>query len=248
MNKSLSSPCLMRIPYLTTGVLWMLLLGCLGCGTREYESRLNTSITNLRRSSVFIDMHPSADLTGTPVTVKVPNLFNLPPMVKGEPVDGQEVDQRRLEPPVVTVTGLMLTYEGLLADSAGGKQSYYLYLGVVDTSLLMGKDLPTLMFRQAQTAFSGTTPLETVTCDTPDGRSTDWKKLRVSGKQPFYYVAGDGKTDFREMDGVMEFFIRQEGNFIVTIGWRAPASPEGVDYPGLAIWGPRIAGTVALKQ
>ena len=149
-------------------------------------------------------------------------------------------------PPGVTVTGLKLTYEGLLVDSVGGKQSYYCYLGVVDKSMLAGKDLALLMSRQAQSTFPGTTPLETVSCDTPDGRSNDWKKFRVPGKQPFYYVAADGKTDYREMDGVMEFFIRQEGDFLVTVGWR-PASPEGVDYPGLAIWGPRIAGTVALK-
>ena len=226
----------------------LLLISAPGCGTGEYEQRLTGTEGQIKQGSVFAQMRPSAPLAGTSVKIQVPSSFVSQPFNEQTQVDGAPIDPRRLKPPSeISFTGLQHTYEEFLDDAAGGKMAYYCYLAAVDKASVTNEPIM-VMRRQAQSLFSGSTGrVEDVQCETPQGQSTAWKKLRATGPQAFYYVDQAGKADFREMDGALEVYSRTEGNTIVMIAWRVPTNIEGAQYVDLQTWAPRVAGAMTAQ-
>ncbi|HYW77990.1 MAG TPA: hypothetical protein VE890_00370 [Thermoguttaceae bacterium] len=223
--------------------LALLLVSVSGCGTGEYERRLSSATQKLKQNSAFADMKPSAPLTG--VSVKIPNSFQSQPLTEATQVDGQPIDPRRVQPPVVQMSGLQWTYEEQVEDDSGGKLSYYCYLATIDVASQGNIDPMDLVRRQAQTKYPKTTSaVESVQCPTPQGQTVEWKRLRCSGDQEFYYVDPNGNADFRPMLGAMEFYGRKEGDTIILIGWRVPMVEDGKAYVDIQAWTERVAGSV----
>jgi len=224
--------------------LALLLVSALGCRTGEYEQRLSGVASQLEQGSAFAGMKPAAVLNGTNSTLKVPNAFQSQPM--GE---GAGMDEKRLKlPNGVTMAGLQWTYEEFLAaDANGGKTAFYCYLGVAEVTGQRGNDPFAVIQRQANANFGGTNPpIETVQCSTPQGQTAEWKKIRFSGQQEFYYVDKDGNGDLRTMSGVVEVYGRQEGNTMILIGWRVPCDENGNPYHDkLAQWTDLVAGSLS---
>ncbi|MEE8451593.1 MAG: hypothetical protein V3R99_06745 [Thermoguttaceae bacterium] len=220
----------------------LLLVSVFGCGTREYEQRLGGAVQQLKQESVFADMKPSAALSGA--TVKIPNSFQSEPLTEATQIAGAPIDPRRVKPPNINIPGLQVTYEESLVDGAGGKRSYYCYLATIDTTTQGNADPLDLMRRQAQTAFPRTTgTVEPVQCATPQGNTNEWKRLRSTGDQEFYYVDRNNNADFRTMPGAMEFYSRQEGNTIILIGWRIPTDGSGKGLVDIETWAKLVAGS-----
>lgn len=109
----------------------MLLLGIVwGCGTSEYERRLDERITSLKTGSKFNILSSPITLPGTRVSIRIPDVFKNQPLREGVRVDGKKVDERRIKPNVIEFPSLVATYEGFIEDANRGKYPYYLYIGV----------------------------------------------------------------------------------------------------------------------
>lgn len=218
------------------GGLALLLGVCPGCGTPEYERRLDATLKRLREGSEFVKyMDPPRQLSGTPVRVQLPAPFEgslLP----------DEADARRLEPPGIDVPDRKATYEWWITDSRGGKIPFYCYLAATD------EDPGRRMARQVRGAFpdSGIIRWERADCETPDGRTIAWQRIEGSGEnQAFYYVDPQGQGEFRKLNSKVVFYTRQEGGLFVVIGWRLPTTIE--QHVALDKWAPRVAGSVTVK-
>ena len=237
-----------RKAYLAAGAI-LLLISSLGCGTGEYEQRLTDTERQIKQGSAFAEMHPSAPLAGTSVKIQLPNSLVSQPFNEQTQVDGVPIDPRRLKPPAaIAVTGLQHTYEELLTDPAGGKQSYYCYLAAFDKATVGPNDPILIMRRQAQSLFSSSIAMvKTVQCKTPQGQSIEWQYLRATGPQEFYYVDSGGNVSFTKMEGALEVYSRTEGNSIIMIIWRVPINIEGPQYVDLQTWAPRVAGSVTAQ-
>jgi hypothetical protein len=222
----------------------LLLCASAGCGTGEYEKRLNARVGQIGQESAFGQMHPPTQLSETPIKVRLPNSF-------GQPLgEGAGVDQRRVQPQVVNPVDvkyeLKATYEGFVEDSEGGKTAYYCYLATLDTAEAKVKDPERALRRQLQeTLGEGTGQWAPTQCETPTGRASQWQKITASGDQEFYYVDKDGQESFRKEPATVWFFSRREGEYWIAIGWRVPTRCEA--EAGLGEWAPRVAGSVSTE-
>lgn len=232
----------------------LLLCVCSGCGTAEYEKRLGATKGRLSTESPFELMYQSTAIPGTRVEIRVPqyidaqrrDFFKAAPLVEGSAVDGKPVDPRRLKPPLAELADVKLTYEGSIEDGDHGWIPYYCYLAVTDLSKRGKKDQTLWIQQRLRNALPDSTDTwKDVACKSPTGQMLTWKKLRSTGKQEFYYVDPDGNGRFIEIDGLMEFYSRTEGNFLIVIGWRMPESLEALVK--LKEWAPRVAGSVTLE-
>ncbi len=218
----------------------LLLILCFGCETAEYEEQLGRTIARLEQQSEFTtEMYPPKQVPGTPAWVQLPRSFEEAPLAD----DGGDDGRRR---PPVYVGGLKSTYEGFIVDGSGGKMPFYCYLSALDAASPPAARFNRSMRTQLLSGLdSSIGPWETVQCRAPTGGASEWQKLRATGAQQFYYVDGNGQGGPREMDGVMEFYTRQDSGFLIVIGWRMPAAIE--QYVGLSEWAPRVAGSVTFK-
>jgi len=226
----------------------LLLISVSGCGTGEYEQRLTGTEGRIKQGSVFASMRPAAPLAGTSLKIQIPSSFVSQPFNEQTQVDGAPIDPQRLKPPAdLPLMGLQHTYEEFFADASGGKMAYYCYLAAVDKANVTNEPIMVLR-RQMQSVFpKSVSKVEDIQCETPQGQSIEWQKLRATGPQAFYYVDQGGKADFREMDGALEIYSRTEGNTIVMVVWRVPSSIEGPQYVNLQTVAPRVAGTITAQ-
>jgi len=231
--------------YLAVGVA-VLMGACLGCGTREYERRLKDRGKQLEQGSAFAQMHAATTLPGTSIQVQVPQAFDAAPLREGS-------EPERFRPPLpehsTFVTKLKLTYEGAIADAEGGRMSFYCHLIVTDVASFSNRPPPETLAQELRNTFSDSVGApQSVECQTPAGLNSAWYKVSGTDTQKFRYVKADGQTEYRETNGIMEFYARQEGDLIIVILWRVPTHLKGKDYANLDEWGPLTAGSVTVKQ
>ena len=110
-----------------------------GCGTAEYESRLEQTIEDLKLQNQFVKLRPAFAMnpqsTNLLVTLRVPIQFeDMLLLTEGSAVPGQAnevMPDSRLKPPppLVGIPGYQVTLEQFGATSAG-RRSMYFYLGV----------------------------------------------------------------------------------------------------------------------
>jgi hypothetical protein len=232
----------------------LLLLALVGCGTGEYERRLNNRGERLRKEqeraqkeSKFNDLYDWLKLTDVPaVSVRVPVLFKDPPLVEGAQVNGKVVDVRRVKPVQFDLPWLKLTYEGFV-DGADGKTPYYCYVAAAE---MPADQLQT--FQGTVSAALNAKPHDSLVdwadyqADTPDGKQIAWKKLRFVGPQEFVTLDAGGQEQFKNLPGVLEVYVHEEAGICVLIAWRAPSSIEQqIDLPKLAS---AVAGCVSVKK
>jgi hypothetical protein len=217
-----------------------LLVGSLGCGTKQYEQRVSNQVRQLKEGSVFREMYPPQAVPGTSVSFRLPRILGESPLP-------ENTDPVRLKPPEeIKLPGQSVTYEGLVQDSEGGKIPFYCYLAVQDKST--GKTINArLSFRLAlRGLFPGTSAeWQPVNCPTPDGRTVPWKKIQASGDQEFVYVNKDGQGSVTKMAGTIECYLWREGDLTVSVVWRVPTSIE--EYIELSKWAPTVAGSMTVN-
>lgn len=223
-----------------------MLLGILyGCGTSDYERRLDARVTEYKNESKFNILSSPADVPGTPVSIRIPQDFKNPPLTAGAEVDGKPVEARRIEPEVISLPELKLTYEGFIEDANHGKLPYYLYVAV--TSDPRRANFPRTMRLELSNKFPDATELSEIRTPTPEGRDINWKKCRATGNQEFYYISPEGKAQFLQMNGLIEllFLEDKENDVLVILAWRMPASIEqSINFQTLE---PMVAGCVKVN-
>jgi hypothetical protein len=176
------------------------------------------------------------EVPGTTVSIRIPLALSSPPAAEA----------RRVKPGIVAIPGLKLTYEGFIPDQAKGQWSYYCYVGV--TSGPLQKVAAQLRNELAKQSPGGTADWTDVSCETPDGQTTAWRKLRLLGKQEFYYKDKDGKDNYTsKVDSVLEIYLYEKGGQVVIVAWRLPAGIEPEPYVGLGELAPLVAGSVSIK-
>jgi len=238
--------------------LVLLLVACLGCGTGEYNRRLEATKQRLKEESEFFKgMYPAKQLPDTSIMFQVPReLFQgenreETPLQERSEEEKKSIDAGRLIPPLVTLSGLKLTYEGLFSYADGSKIAYYCYLAAWKPMRSGGRGAAenvqrTLRNQLRKEVADSEVTSGPVECETPTGRSLWWHRLQSTHKQNFYFVEKDQKPSSRNVPGTMEFYTREEGDLVLLIGWRVPKDIQR--HIGLSEWGPRVAGSVTVKQ
>ncbi len=202
----------------------------LGCGTGSYESRIGS-----RKTASKADNLPAAeDLPGTKVSIRVPGLL-------GQPLAEDANNAKRVKPGLFTLPGLKRTYEGFVKDSTGGEWPYYCYFGVVE-----GADAQNVTGKIRTELGNNAGDWADFPCETPDGRGTTWKKLRLTANQEFYYKNKDGQgKDLPNTPGLLEVYVHEEAGTAVIVAWRMPAALEA--SVALADLAKTTAGGMSIK-
>ncbi len=237
---------LWRVP--SAVLLAALLSNAGGCGVGEYRERVRARVVDLGTASEFAGLYSPQAMGDKPVSVRVPQAFQRPPLVAGVAIaeEGAAPDDVRVRPGWVELPGLTYTYEEFVADAEGGQIPYYLYLSAENKNQPGFRDpttrwLSQLRDRAPDQGFAW----EDVACDTPEGRSVIWRRVRAVGEQPFYYVDKDGQSRVVKMPGILEVYYRLEGDWSVALAWRVPEAIAG--HVGLGKWAPMVAGSVQVR-
>jgi hypothetical protein len=218
-----------------------------GCGTGEYERRLADRADRAQKQARFNQLKDPQVLEGTAVSVRLPRVFPAAPIFEGGKAKGK-ADAKRTKPPTGTLPGLMFTYEAFITDAEGGQLPYYCYLGAVNLADAQGKEDPAAKLRGELAGKAGRDAVadwETVQCETPDGQQSQWKKLRYTAPQEFYYAPKSGRATLVTMPAVMEIYLCEEGGYLIAIAWRMPSSIE--KNVELDKWATLVAGGVTVK-
>jgi hypothetical protein len=220
-----------------------------GCGSGDYESKLEKRISELKTGSKFNILSAPMNVSGTSVSVRVPQEFGPSPLTEGAIVEGKAVDQQRLKPMVVELPDLKMTFEGFIPDRVEGKIPYYLYVSVYS-----GANKANII-RSLQGELSSKFPdagaLSDVQAPTPEGRISTWKKCRGTGNQIFYYVkppvnGAPGEGVPTQMPGLLELWLHEENDILVVLAWRMPT---GIDSNiDLKLKSEMTAGCVKVNQ
>jgi hypothetical protein len=222
-----------------------------GCGTGEYERRLETRRSDKAKTEAKLRaLYAPLEVRGTPVSVRMPKtVFLEPPLVEGALVGGKPVDVRRVKPgKLVTIPGLKLTYEGFV-DTEGVKLPYYCYVGVIDAQggqVLEEAANKMRMELAAQRPQDTSLNWQDLRVETPDGSESDWKKLRVENSQEFFTLDKAGQGQFKSVPGVLEIYLHVEAKSGVVIAWRMPAGIES--KVNLKKWATLVAECVSVKK
>jgi hypothetical protein len=242
--------------YIAAGALLFLVFSG-GCGTGDYEQRLDRRINELKIGSKFVLLSPPIDVPGTQVSIRIPqkndsnqksfdNLpkgssggFEGPALQDSVSPDGKPIDPKRLKPNIIEVSDLKLTFEGFVPDSKQGKQPYYLYVAV-STRKTRG-NIPKLMQAELTSKINDASPLVDLKAETPEGRDILWQECHATGKQLFNYVNLEGQSQFVQLNGTIELMFHEENDALVILIWRWPA---GLDKSIFQTWMEMTAGCV----
>jgi len=211
-----------------------LLLGvCLGCGTGEYESRLEETVSRLKEESPFTtEMHPPQKLAEMDVWYQVPKNF-----AETSLQEASIAEPRRLQLPknIAGLPGLQATYEGWFShDEEEGyesgnnpKTAYYCYVAVTDLLRSTTKKPMRALRNNLRAAKSVDIKTREVSCKTPEGRSVTWSRSEYAIQDPlqdFYVIDKEGNEQFVPMAGTLIFYSRtdEERNLAFIVGFRVP--------------------------
>lgn len=222
-----------------------------GCGTGEYERRLEANVKQRRQESAAGQMSPAAAVPGTPIKIQFPSATET--VSWGASPLPAETDPRRLKAPQIAsgaiLPDLRATYEGKVnygQGDAAGKMSFYCYVAAGDASSYGSRDPKTNLLVRATNLFPGTTlQIQDVECKSGSGLSTTWGRFRGTREGEFYHEDAAGNQDFRKLAAVLEFYCCRQGNQWIVILWRVPEMYEASIE--LAKWGPLVAGGVTVN-
>lgn len=239
MNHSFRATCLF-------GALGLAVV--LGCGSGDYQVRLEKSIKQTREQSSFQNLGEPMQLAGSRVVVRVPKVFQS--LSEG---GGEKISPDRLAPTIITLPDLKATFEAL-AEHDDVKEAYYVYFGVVTLRQSRNDDTsPTTRverglqydFKAKFTAADDNWKDQDFT--TPVGGTLKWRKLRGDGVQQPFYVERDGKGTSTPMPGVMELYCLSlpDADCVVWMAWRVPKALE--EQIGLGKLVAQTAGSVSVQ-
>ena len=203
-----------------------------GCGSSDYNRLAASRLATVRGEARFRSLFGPTKLPGTPISIRVPTIFrNSYVENSAHKEDGATIRPERVQPPFLQLPGFKVCYEGHSFDPEVGKLPYYCYLAAVPAkpgdAETLAADLQAKLkeqFKDTPDEWSG------VDAESPTGKAVQWKKIRVTGDQPFRFFSA-GTVITKDRPGIFELWICDKSDYVVIVGWRAPASLEGPATP-----------------
>jgi hypothetical protein len=213
-----------------------------GCGTDEYQSRLDRGVSSQSSGSKFTSiLGAETTIPGTKVSLRIPNVMQSVDI--NDPVHGKF-------PLWFDLPGLKATYEGSIEDQINNKMHYYLYVSVSDQS---GDKIPTQgWMNELRQKFpkagddSSNEVNKNYSAGTPEGGAVVWEEIHFKKcDQKFCYSKADNPQNVQDMLGNMVILCHAENNIVVTLIFRYPESLENLHGANFdSEWINLIAGCV----
>lgn len=216
-----------------------------GCGTQEYDLLIEHRLKEYRHAEKFqVLINTPVDLPGTPIQLRVPGItadesqrFRLLTEKSRDPEYPTDppvlVSPYRLNPPFLKIPGLRATLEAPLAGANGDTVPAYCYLAAIDKKQKDAEvpvaQIPKLIVDSLKRAFPDQNPTwRDEQCDTPEiGKGVTWKRLSVTGKQPWAYRGRDAGDNAEETPhihvhtGSFEVWLNDNHpDWLVLVAWR----------------------------
>ena len=216
-----------------------------GCGIGDYNRLMNRRLGALRAGAKFKNLYGPTQLSGTPISIRVPIIFaSSYEETSPHKDDGAVIHPDRVQPPFLKLRGFKVCYEGTVTQD-NLKLPHYVYLAAVPSQAGDADKLAAQIQADLTKAFpkpddakaddaAAAEPeqqapeptWEQVDVDTPQGVYSHWRKIRVEGDQTFR-VRNSGKVEEQKLPGIFELWLHDTDNYLVLVGWRTPKSIEG---------------------
>jgi hypothetical protein len=228
----------------------LVVLPLVGCGTAEYEAKLEQTVKRLKIENRFVGLDTEETLiaalkneqgTGAKISIRKPTFFAGSAFTT-DTADrlnpGQPMKPERVKPPQLPeYPGFQFSYEQRQMTRGFGMA--YAYFGAQATDPAVAEKIAA----DLAAAYPEATPptWNTVQIDTPDGGSTPWKTISVSGPNVFW---SDGGVQADNLPGTLVLWLREERGYQVLLGLRG--SDSGIDLVELKRLMAAAAGTVRI--
>jgi hypothetical protein len=214
-----------------------------GCGTEEYESRLDRGVSTQNSGSKFTALNAQATaIPGTKVSLQ------LPPAMQS--TDINDAARGKLPKKFFEIPNLKATYEGFVEDKDKNKLYYDLYVGVGEGTPNTLRSWMNIMRQNFPNAEDSSTEVNTnYSVGTPEGGSLQWDEIHFKASQPFYYTKPDNSLINQELPGTMICLSHTEKNVQVTLILRYADSLGDRHYTDFdSNWLKLIAGSVKIAD
>jgi hypothetical protein len=198
-----------------------------GCGTDEYQARLEKGASSTSAGSKFDSVLGAETTSPGPL----PNASVSWRMPKAMPAVNDINDPVRGKCPLIEIPGFKATYEGFVKDTKGNDLHYYLYVGASEQA--QNKDLPTQtwlnVLRDKFPAANDGNSAEVnknYSSSTPEGGSVQWEEIHFKGVQKFFYPNPENPQNNQDMSGTFVCLCRVENGVLVTLVFRYPSHFE----------------------
>jgi len=186
-----------------------------GCGTAEYERRLEKSGDLLRYGSKFhAKLHPSPQVVNdTGVSIRFPLLID------GSARAGTD------QPPFVQLPGLQFSYvkDVNLGDVRSGTSPVHLYIGVVNADAMQDTEIMNKISVTLSNQFQNVPAIwDQVELDTPDRSSISCKHISVTGEQTFDKAMPYQDAKPVDAAGRFDVYLYSTDTKHVITAWRCP--------------------------
>lgn len=202
----------------------------------------------LQTSAPFKKLFGASELPGTPVRVRVPQLFTASYAENSpHPDDENAIKPERLQPPFVKLPGFKLSYEST-AQGAEGVLPFYCYLSAFQGGPQQAVTVEGEIRAALNKEFASGV-WEDVTVQSPNGEDVAWKKISVAGEMLFDLHTGDNvptNAEYKKLPGKFELWLYQKNDWIVLVGWREPDSISSAS--NLSALAPYTAGSIEVGQ
>ena len=222
-----------------------ILLLLAGCGTDEYQRRLDSGVSASSATSKYTCLGPDTTVPGTPANTTVSLRF---PTAMSK----VEVNDARGKCPLLELPSLKATYEGSVTYRDGSKVRFYLYVCVSE-----GQNSNTARdwMDRARTNLpnlgedSSTEVNKSYSTPTPEGSSVQWEEFHIKGKQNFYYTKADDTPINQDLPGTMICLCHAENNVTVALIYRFPKDFETQHNANFdSDWLNLVAGCLKIKS
>jgi len=207
MNKT--PLCLVILP-----LCWFLA----GCGTDEYQSRLDRASSGAGTDTKYSALGAETTVPGTTVGLRVPKVM--------QSVDIS--DAVRGKCPLFEISGLKATYEGNVEDSVHNKQHYYLYVALSEqgaNNFSPAKAwLAELQQKFPNSNESSTAVNTNYSVPTPEGSSVQYEEIHFKCNQKLSYTKPDNTLVNQDMPGTLVCLCHAEKGAMITLIYRYPSS------------------------
>jgi hypothetical protein len=224
--------------------LAVMLVPAIGCGTGEYNQRLEASVAKLRQLAKFdILKRQPTEIPQTVVSVRIPKTITdrTYTVDSANPNGDGNIDPALLEPAFLKLPGTHRMAQASDVDERQVRLPYELYMsgGPIDQK---PADLAGDIQMQLATAFPEAAKdlaWEKLDCETPIGTKVSWQRMRTKGEQVFTLLGGGQPNT---LPGQVQVYMYEDARFFVVLVWRVP----DVIAPKVPIdnWGPLVAGSL----
>lgn len=183
-----------------------------GCGTGEYQKRMEARATELEFTGNFeSNLRPETASVNPDCNLRLPAIF-----------DSDSTGTPSGAPPsVCNIPGLSMTYQKFMAE---GEKSFPFYCYFASTPIQPNQkpeDFKAAI--EAEIAKNGATggKFTSVSLTDPSGATQTWDMLSVTSMQSF---AGKPPAPDFSIEGRFDLYFKSSGKDFILVGWRAPKS------------------------